>query len=348
MPKKLLRTGDLVRDIRTGLSDLEIRHKYRISQKELRKIVKELVKKGESGPADVARRRDYFFKRIRRIAIVAMFSDDDLMNRLVLKGGNALDIAYSMGFRSSIDLDFSMDGEFSPDEIDGIKSKIGKCLRETFMLEGYEVLDVTFAERPPQVTVDMADFWERYRVEFKIIGKGTYKGPVSDLDSLRRQSEVVDPAAGKKFRIEISKFEYCGRKREQELDHYTFYVYSPEQIVIEKNRSICQQMPEYAKIVKSRSQSPRPREFFDIYVTMEHFKIDLTADENLDLMRCSFESKRVPLELIYRITDYRDYHGQAFDGLKDTVYTVTELKDFNFYFDYVVSECERLKPLWEK
>lgn len=35
-----------------------------------------------------------FLERIKTLAIVAMFSDDDLMERLVLKGGNALDIVY--------------------------------------------------------------------------------------------------------------------------------------------------------------------------------------------------------------------------------------------------------------
>jgi hypothetical protein len=34
-----------------------------------------------------------FLKRVRTLALVAMFSDDQLMTRLVLKGGNALDLA---------------------------------------------------------------------------------------------------------------------------------------------------------------------------------------------------------------------------------------------------------------
>lgn len=167
-------------------------------------------------------------------------------------------------------------------------------------------------------------------------------------DSLRKQSEAVDPSDKKKFQIEISKFEYCGQKQELELDNYTIYVYSPEMIVVEKIRSICQQMPEYRTIVKSQSQSPRPRDFFDIYVTTKHFNVDLTSDSTLELVRGSFRSKRVPFELIPKIRDYRHYHEQAFDGVKDTVYSRSDLKDFDFYFDYVVGECEKLKPLWEE
>ena len=45
-------------------------------------------------------------EKIKRLAIIAMFSDDDLMERLVLKGGNALDIVYEIGSRASMDLDF--------------------------------------------------------------------------------------------------------------------------------------------------------------------------------------------------------------------------------------------------
>ncbi len=347
MDKKRL-NANIVRDIQIGLSYSEIRDKYGISQNNLKNILKGLISKGRIGSSDLERSRDLFFKRIRKLAIIAMFSDDDLMNRLVLKVGNALDIAYSLEFRSSIDLDFSMEGEFSPEEINNIKDRLQKCLSETFLLEGYEVFDVTFSERPPQLTQDMEDFWGGYVIEFKIIKKTKYIKMAHDLDSLRKQSEDVDPSSRKRFRIEISKFEYCIRKREQELDHYTIYVYSPDQIVIEKIRSICQQMPEYGSIVKSRSQSPRPKDFFDIYVTVEHFRVDLTTDQNLDLIRCSFNSKRVPLELISRIRQHRHYHSQAFDGVKDTVYAGTVLKDFDFYFDYVVSLCDRLKPLWEE
>ena len=51
-------------------------------------------------------------EEIKRLAIIAMFSDDVLMDTLVLKGGNALDIVYKIASRSSIDLDFSMEQDF--------------------------------------------------------------------------------------------------------------------------------------------------------------------------------------------------------------------------------------------
>ena len=45
-------------------------------------------------------------KKIKRLTISALVSDDILMGILVLKGGNALDLAYDLSNRGSIDIDF--------------------------------------------------------------------------------------------------------------------------------------------------------------------------------------------------------------------------------------------------
>jgi hypothetical protein len=50
-------------------------------------------------------------ERIKRLVIIAMVSDDELLEKLVLKGGNLLDIAYGVSTRSSVDIDFSVDGD---------------------------------------------------------------------------------------------------------------------------------------------------------------------------------------------------------------------------------------------
>lgn len=53
---------------------------------------------------------------IKRMVIIAMASDDELMETLVLKGGNAIDLMYrdrsNNLSRSSYDLDFLMEGDF--------------------------------------------------------------------------------------------------------------------------------------------------------------------------------------------------------------------------------------------
>ena len=51
--------------------------------------------------------------QLRRVIITAIFSDDELLETLVLKGGSALSLIHGIGTRSSLDLDFSIDGDFA-------------------------------------------------------------------------------------------------------------------------------------------------------------------------------------------------------------------------------------------
>ena len=159
-----------------------------------------------------------------------MFSDDDLMDMLVLKGGNALDIIYRLAQRSSKDVDFSIANEFSRKDFEKIKSKIENTLKNTFKPEGFIVFDVKLTEKPVRISPDMEKFWGGYQVEFKIIETENYNKHQYDIESLRRNATVIEKNNRKIFRIDISKFEYCDSKQEYDLDGYTIYVYSPEMI----------------------------------------------------------------------------------------------------------------------
>jgi hypothetical protein len=196
----------------------------------------------------------------------------------------------------------------------------------------------------------MAAFWGGYRVEFKIIESEKYEQFSANLRDLQvRAVEVNLPLSTKKvFKIDISKYEYCIPKQSYELDDYTIYAYTPEMIVIEKLRAICQQMPEYAETVKSPSRSARARDFFDIYMIVEHFKIYLTTAQNIEIINNIFNAKKVPIALIGKIAEYREYHRPDFTSVQTTVRADTDLKDFDFYFDYVLEICQQLKILWEK
>ena len=286
-----------------------------------------------------------FLRKIKRLVIIAMFSDDDLMDILVLKGGNALDIIHQIEQRASVDLDFSIEKEFRREDLPIIESKIQKILTETFKAEGYEVFDVTLVEKPEKISPEMAGFWGGYQVQFKIIESEDYARLSDNINSLRRNALVVGNKQKRKIKIDISKFEYCIPKQKHEMDGYTIYVYTPEMIVIEKLRAICQQMPEYADIVTTPSRSARARDFFDIYITIEHFGIDLTTSENTELLKNIFTVKKVPLQFIGNIQNYKEFHRSDFPAVKDTVKTGTELRDFDFYFDYVVNKCKELESL---
>jgi len=284
-----------------------------------------------------------FFEKIKRIALISLFSDDDLMDILVLKGANALNLIYNVTSRSSIDLDFSIENDFNKEDLSVIKEKIEKVLKETFKANGYQVFDVSFVERPARISSNMINFWGGYQIEFKIIETDKYKLFINNHDALRRNAIVVTPNEKKKFKIDISKFEYCQEKKELEIDGYTIYVYSPEMIIFEKLRAICQQMPEYSKIVKSQSQSARAKDFFDIYLILEKWPLNLNSESNIKLMKSIFEAKKVPLKLIKKIPKYKEYHEHDFTSVRDTVKSNITLKDFDFYFNYVVDVCSGLK-----
>lgn len=288
--------------------------------------------------------------RLKRLAIIAMFSDDDLMDILVLKGGNLLDSIYAIAYRSSMDVDFSMEGEFDEGELNAIVEKIRKALTDTFKAEGFMAFDINFLVRPKKpLSPDVRDFWGGYRVEFKVIETEKYEKVYADPRALRMAAISLGKRNEKKFFIDISKFEFCFAKRAVDLEEgYTIYVYTPEMLVCEKIRAICQQMPEYVAVVPNVGKSARARDFFDIYTILQHWSLDIAAQDNLELLRNIFAAKRVPVELIQKIPEYRDFHRPDFSSVRDTVKVDVELQDFDFYFDYVVEKLASLKALWEK
>ncbi len=285
-------------------------------------------------------------EEIKRLAIISVFSDDSLMETLVLKGGNAIDIIYQVANRASIDLDFSIETDLDP--IDVFSNKIDRALTRIFGERGYIVFDVEINEKPRIRGANTPEFWGGYQLYFKIIEKDKYLKLKQNTEVLRRNAVVVGLNQAKKFSIEISKWEYCGKKRSFELEGYTVYAYSPEMIVLEKLRAICQQMSDYIKRIGRSYRTARARDFFDIYTVLEHFNIDLTSTENIDLLKRIFKQKEVSLNSIAGIKDYREYHRKDFAAIQDTVKPHVKLKDYDFYFDYVIDKCgEILKALGE-
>src|SRR5258708_1408102 len=90
------------------------------------------AKDDSSQPSDV-------LLEIRKLAIVAMFADDVLLQHLVLKGGNALDIVLGITGRTSVDLDFSIEGDFK--DVNDIKRRAQKAIKDRFDSAGFEVFD---------------------------------------------------------------------------------------------------------------------------------------------------------------------------------------------------------------
>lgn len=283
--------------------------------------------------------------KIKKLVVIAIFSDDQLMERLVLKGGNALDLVHRISTRASLDVDLSMDNDFIAAERRVIRDKVENLLKQTFRPAGYEVFDVKMEDRPPGLTPDMADFWGGYRIEFKIAERAIFEKFSADSQQLRRNAVLLGHRS--RFLIDISKFEYTTGKQPQDLDGYRIFVYSPEMIVAEKLRAICQQMPEYGQVIKRcRPGTSRARDFVDIHALVTELGIDMSTLDNSSLLSHMFEAKRVPLLLLGLIGKYREFHQMDFQAVRDTVRPGVVLKEFNFYFDFVLGLVERLKPLW--
>jgi predicted nucleotidyltransferase component of viral defense system len=88
-----------------------------------------------------------------------MFADDVLMNRLVLKGGNALDIIHKLGTRTSLDIDLSMPGDFDPEDL---QRRIVQSLKDRFDSAGFVVFDDRFLERPEVKREGQPPHWGGY------------------------------------------------------------------------------------------------------------------------------------------------------------------------------------------
>lgn len=279
---------------------------------------------------------------IKRLTLIGLFSDDDLMDMLVLKGGNALDIVYQISPRASIDIDLSIENDFDVTQIDRIRDRIERALRRIFNEKGYEVFDITLKKKPEIVHPQTRSFWGGYQLQFKLISAERFRAGSSKLSELRRTAEVVGPRSRRTFRVDISRCEYCRGKTPVDIDGYTVYVYTPQMIAFEKLRAICQQTQEYCSSIGKSHRQARARDFFDIHTVIEHFGFDLVTPENLELLSGIFSAKQVPLYLLSIMREYREFHRPDFTAVVETLKPGVKIRSFDYYFDYVVNQCDRL------
>ena len=97
-----------------------------------------------------------------------------------------------------------------------------------------------------------------------------------------------------------------GRKDAHDLDSYTIYVYTPAMIALEKVRALCQQMEEYTHT--GRTRHPRARDFYDIHTVVTKTDFRFGAPETVGLAKEIFAKKEVPLFLLGKIKDQREFH----------------------------------------
>jgi predicted nucleotidyltransferase component of viral defense system len=274
--------------------------------------------------------------RIKRLTIAALLADDLLMGVLVLKGGNALGLAYDMTSRGSLDIDFSMEKDFSEKEKSRIKNQASYLLNDEFNKEGLHVIDVEFVDKPGKIHESVKDFWGGYKLSFKIVTDENFKKYRGDQQAMRVRSVSLTSGDDKAYTVDISKYEYIGKVRSQEIDGTVIQVYTPVMLALEKLRAICQQDKEYRQIIISMTQRARARDFYDIYNLYTTFKLDFASEENVEMVKNIFDAKRVPLHFVCRIPLEYDLHFNDWESVVQTIGRGEEVKDFRFYFDFVI------------
>lgn len=281
-------------------------------------------------------------QKIKRLTVSALVSDDILMGILVLKGGNALDLAYDLSNRGSIDIDFSMENDFTIEEKARIKNQAKSLLKQEFEKESLHVFDVNFSERPNKIDDEVKHFWGGYCLEFKLIEKEKYESLSGKIEDIRRNAILIADDYSTKFVVDISKYEYVGKKQPKDIEGAVVYVYSPEMLAIEKLRALCQQVADYKDVVLRMTFKSRARDFYDIHNLVTSFTIDFSLNENIELTNLIFEAKRVPLDYIKKLDAYREQHRQSWPSVIDTISQKENLKDFDFYFDFVLTAFKHL------
>ncbi len=218
-----------------------------------------------------------------------------------------------------------------------------------FAEHGYVVFDVNLREEPPCLTENMKEFWGGYKIDFKAIGKELFNEYENNLDELRKRALPMLEEGSRKFPIEISKHEYCEEKDARIVDDFTVFVYTPSMLVSEKLRALCQQMHEYRQVTGGSARA-RGRDFFDIWIIVEHFHIDFEDAKFHSTLKKVFAAKRVPLRLIGNLGDpeVKALHEPDFASVINTIVPDFDLQSFEYYYEFVLKQSEKLKALWDE
>ena len=292
-------------------------------------------------PAEQGRKD--LLQRIKELAVIGVCSDDLLMEALVLKGGNALDLIHHISLRASVDVDFSMQSDF-PGGLEPFRVRIEASLTRTYAEEGLHAFDFKVTDKPEGLTEDLKSFWGGYFIEFKLVEREKARELNGDVEAMRRQA--INLGKGLKFMIDVSRFEFLDGRERHEFQGYKVLVYSPAMILAEKLRALCQQMAEYGPVVKrGRTGASRARDFVDVYLLATDASVDMTTLENRALISNMFRAKHVPLELLKKLPDYKAFHEASFPAVLETLKGGRKLREFDFYFGFVVDLVAKLQPL---
>jgi predicted nucleotidyltransferase component of viral defense system len=282
---------------------------------------------------------------IRRLILRAIYQSDFLSELMILKGGTALQL-YGITQRASFDIDFSL---FKLPDYDGfeeeLKVEVENALRQVFEIEeNFRIFSFKFTPRPRNPRKSQDRNWGGYRVEFKIIPMETWEELYILYDEERLNKALHGEyqnllGTSSPLRIDISKTEHIETIHEEEIDEITVRIYTPEMLLFEKLRAICQQMEEYKE---RTNKTPRARDLFDIYLLDKKYNILKDFSKNIEkqnLIKGIFKAKDVDIKLLEYLENYREFHREDWPSLLATLPSEEASiypRDFDYYFDYLL------------
>ena len=75
--------------------------------------------------------------------------------------------------------------------------------------------------------------------------------------------------------------------------------------------------------------------------------MSLNSPESLDIVRQIFAAKEVPLRLLGKIKDQKEFHRPDWDSVKASS-NDDKLSEFDDYFDFVAEQVNSIETLWEE
>jgi len=281
---------------------------------------------------------------ILRTALTGLVGVDALFERLVFKGGNAIDWFYGGSGRASKDLDFSIDRSVTDLPIEKLEMYALQGLPAAFEKKGLHVFALQVREVPEAVKDDLRVFWGGYKIEFKLVMQETWENYQGRESELSPKALTIDGPGT--IEIDLSRHEHCDKPEVKDVDGYAVNVYPVALIVAEKFRALCQQTQRYCDLLE-RSPRARAQDFFDIRLLIERHSIDVEADQFLDLARAVFDAKRVDGSLLKELEGTRELHRPDYVKLSQTVSPGVKLLSYDEYFDGTLSLAFKIHARWE-
>ena len=134
-----------------------------------------------------------------------------------------------------------------------------------------------------------------------------------------------------------------GLKDEEPDRHRAVWLFKQRMIAAEKLRALCQQMEAYPQ---RKRRAPRARDFYDITAIVTEASIDFASADFHTLVIQMFAAKEVPLSLLQKIPETRDFHLGDWPAVRDSI--LDRHQDFDYYFNFVSKEVKKLQPLWKE